>query len=347
MECEAETMTHIPFPIIEPENALLKATSLQLGYDRQVLLHSVNLYLEKGKLTSLVGPNGAGKSTLLRTLSGLQTAMGGSIYLEGKALSDFSAAALAKTISLVLTQKNTLGMITVQDLVALGRSPYTAWHGQLRKKDWIAVQEALERVNMTSFMHRMVEELSDGERQKVMIARALAQDTPIILLDEPTAHLDLSNRLEIFQLLNQLAHELDKSILISTHELSLAVQLSGALWLINQQQRRLHTGIPEDLVLNNNISHAFPKVGFNWNSTNFLKVSYPKPTYTPVYVEGDHLGVSWTQQCLRRLGYPIGNKHEAQYCIEMRRYDDYHYEWHCNGYSFNKLMQLLNYMAAG
>ncbi len=250
----------------------LASEALKIGYPSRLLFQAQRLAMGKGQLIALVGANGAGKSTLLKTLGGLKAPQKGEIYLNGRAIRKMSATKIAKEVSLVLTHKEALGAMTVEELVALGRAPYTPWHGQLGREDKDMVAKAIRAVGMEAYRDRQVDRLSDGERQKVMLARALAQDTPIILLDEPTAHLDLSNRIEIFKLLRSLADKFQKSLLVSTHELALAVQESDQLWVIDTERQRLFAGQAEELIQSGTLDRAFPKVAFDWEKLVYYRL---------------------------------------------------------------------------
>ena len=221
--------------------------NLSVGYLRgrrspiSVLTH-INATLQSGRLTCLVGANGIGKSTLLRTLVAFQPPLAGQIlYHQGDnhaptSLTLLSQTQLARVISVVLTTKTSVENLTVQQVVALGRSPYTNIWGTLRAHDHHKVQWAMHAVGITALQNRMVQTLSDGERQKMMIAKALAQDTPVMLLDEPTAFLDYKSKVEMMTLLSALAHETNKMVLLSTHDLEQAVHAADALWVVAKQQ---------------------------------------------------------------------------------------------------------------
>jgi iron complex transport system ATP-binding protein len=206
---------------------------LTLGYENRVLFENAEIGFGWGEFTALVGRNGAGKSTLLRTIAGLSKPLGGTIVVDGHELSSLNSKEIACLISFVSTEEVKVANLKVADVVGLGRAPYTNWIGSLTAADREKVEESLELVGMREFLHKQIDTHSDGERQRVMIARALAQDTPIILLDEPTAYLDLPNRYEICLLLRRLAHTQGKSILFSTHDLSIALELCDTLAIIN------------------------------------------------------------------------------------------------------------------
>lgn len=207
---------------------------LSVGYKvGHAVVSDINLTLQSGKLASLIGENGVGKSTLLKTLTGFLPKLEGSLLLDGKDISEFSQRALARQISIVLTQKPDVLNLTVEEIVGLGRSPYTGFFGKLHANDQQIVDESITAVGIEKLKNRMIQTLSDGERQKVMIAKALAQQTPVIFLDEPTAFLDFSSKVETFQLLQRMAHEMGKLVLLSTHDLELAVRFSDTLLQVN------------------------------------------------------------------------------------------------------------------
>ena len=207
---------------------------LSVGYKvGHAVVSDINLTLQSGKLASLIGANGVGKSTLLKTLTGFLPKLEGSLLLDGKDISEFSQRALARQISIVLTQKPDVQNLTVEEIIGLGRSPYTGFFGKLHANDQQIVDESITVVGIEKLKNRMIQTLSDGERQKVMIAKALAQQTPIIFLDEPTAFLDFSSKVETFQLLQRMAHEMGKLVLLSTHDLELAVRFSDTLLQVN------------------------------------------------------------------------------------------------------------------
>ena len=206
----------------------------------------INATIRQGELTCLLGPNGVGKSTLLRTLAAFQPALGGTISHGNIAdISQLSPAQLSRLISVVLTEKPDVRNMTVKEMVALGRSPYTGFWGRLTDDDEVIVSESIRQVGITSLQRRRIETLSDGERQKVMITKALAQHTPIIYLDEPTAFLDYPSKVEVMKLLHRLAHTTERVIFMSTHDLELALQLADNLWLM--QANNLTVGTPQEL----------------------------------------------------------------------------------------------------
>ena len=213
---------------------LLTTENLCIGYSAdKPIATNLSLGLAKGSMTSLLGPNGVGKSTLLRTLAGLQSPLSGRMRVCGELLADISVSELSRHIALVLTDRILVGGLTVFELVSMGRQPYTGFFGRLSDTDCAIIDQSMAEVGIAEKSVCHVAELSDGERQKVMIAKALAQQTPIIILDEPTAFLDAAARIDVMRLLHRLAVESQKAILLSTHDIDEAVQLSDNLWLMN------------------------------------------------------------------------------------------------------------------
>jgi len=285
---------------------LLTAEDLTVGYlaNRKTprpVAGPLALALWPGELVCLLGPNGAGKSTLLRTLAGLQPPLSGRLDLAGVALARLSAAERARQLSIVLTDRVDAGNLTVWELVSLGRHPHTGWLGALSAGDEAQVRAALAATDTTGLARRPVGELSDGERQKVLLARAVAQDTPVVLLDEPTAHLDLPNRVALMRLLHRLARQTGKAILLSTHELDLALQAADRVWLL-PADGVLRTGTPEDLVLSGAFAAAFAREGLAFDPATGTFALHA-PAGPAVQLLGDGAAAFWTRRALEREGF--------------------------------------------
>ena len=237
---------------------------LFIGYpgkgDVKVVASDICAGINSGELTCLLGANGVGKSTLLRTLSAFQLKLSGEIRIQGKEIGSYTDKQLSKVISVVLTEKCDIRNMTSVELIGLGRSPYTGFWGTLSKEDKEVVDHAINLVGISHLAHRMVHTLSDGERQKVMIAKALAQETPVIFLDEPTAFLDFPSKVEMMQLLHQLSRQTDKTIFLSTHDLELALQIADKVWLMDKMNG-VTIGTPEDLSLDGTLSSFFARKG--------------------------------------------------------------------------------------
>ncbi|MDE6368433.1 MAG: ABC transporter ATP-binding protein [Muribaculaceae bacterium] len=212
---------------------MIRLNNFTIGYGSRILLDKVNTLLGKGQLTALIGRNGSGKSTLLRAIAGLNRQYSGDIILDGQNIRSLSPDRLAKVLAFVTTERTRIPNMRCVDVVAIGRAPYTNWIGRLQDVDRQIVMDAICSVGMESYAERTMDTMSDGECQRIMIARALAQDTPIILLDEPTSFLDMPNRYELCMLLGRLAHEHGKCIIFSTHELDIALSLTDNIALIN------------------------------------------------------------------------------------------------------------------
>ena len=254
----------------------IRLRDLSIGYPdkhntKRVAEH-LNASIHSGELTCLLGTNGVGKSTLLRTLSAFQPPLGGTIDLLDRPLSAYDDRQLATVIGVVLTEKSDIRNMTVEELVGLGRSPYTGFWGTLKESDRKIVHEAIARVRIEPLTQRMVHTLSDGERQKVMIAKALAQETPIIFLDEPTAFLDFPSKVEVMQLLHNLTHTLQKTVFMSTHDLELALQIADKIWLMDRTNG-IAIGTPEDLSLEGKLSSFFSRKGITYDTeTGFFRI---------------------------------------------------------------------------
>ncbi|WP_034258615.1 ABC transporter ATP-binding protein [Altibacter lentus] len=245
----------------EEQHTILDVHALAIGYalkkDKNVIAEGISFSLKQGTLVGLVGANGIGKSTLLRTLSGMQPPLEGSVLLQGEPFKSYSVLGLAAQLSVVLTETPASKNLTVQELISLGRQPYTNWMGRLSEIDIKVVNEAMEVTDTNSLSRRKCFELSDGQLQRVYIARALAQDTPLILLDEPTTHLDLYHRAYVLQLLKRLATEKNKCILFSTHEIDLAIQLSDLMVVMSSDGTFVDQ--PCNLITAGRFDALFPK----------------------------------------------------------------------------------------
>ncbi|MCC8155616.1 MAG: ABC transporter ATP-binding protein [Tannerellaceae bacterium] len=302
----------------------IETTDLSIGYPlkrgKNKLIHAgLNLSLYAGEVTCLLGLNGAGKSTLLRTLGGFQPALKGTIYLQGKSFDGYSRSELALTIGVVLTEKTNAGGITVYELVSLGRHPYTGFFGQLKKRDREIIESSMEGVGISHKAGQFVAELSDGERQKAMIAKTLAQECPVILLDEPTAFLDVTSRIETMALLRRLAREEQKSILLSTHDMDAAIQMGDRLWLL-EKNRKLAVGTPEDLIMDGCFGSFFNKEGIVFDSSTG-RLSAVAPA-RPVGIEGDFQTAYWVGNAMLKNGYlpsPVNASYLNISCVSPKK----------------------------
>lgn len=247
--------------------AAVEIKDASIGYNlrgnKKVVASSLNATLHGGEVVALIGRNGAGKSTLLRALGGYGKLLAGSLYYKGTPAADIAPAQLARLMAVVLTDNSVANTLTVHELVALGRTPYTNFIGHLRSGDKDIVSWAMETAGVDGFANRVVATLSDGERQKCMIAKALAQETPVIMLDEPTAFLDYSSKVSLFRLLRRLATEMNKAVIVSTHDLELALRLTDRLWLIDGGA--MHCGTPDELSASGELSRFITGDGIIYN----------------------------------------------------------------------------------
>ncbi len=302
-------------------NKLLEIQALEIGYAQKgkrplSLLPPISVNLCEGDFVALSGPNGAGKTTLFRTLTAALPPISGCISFLGKPLQDYSAKEKASLFSIVLTERPDDFFMKVFDIVAAGRYPFTGWYAKLDKKDVAMIEESLERVAIQDLAQRAFVSLSDGEKQKVMIAKALAQNTPVIFLDEPTAFLDFPSKLELMHLLQKLAHEDQKTILFSSHDLELMLRSADKMWLMAKNQP-LISGIPEDLVLSDAINNYFGRnnLSFDLNSGHFME----QPQYHGKIGLNIHsVEAKWVAHALQRKGYQVIEPQNTNIFVELQ-----------------------------
>lgn len=311
---------------------LLQAKNLSVGYidgaAPHVLFENIALELRAGELVCFMGANGIGKSSLIRTLAGLQKP------LTPLRLSQERGEINPRKISVVLTDRINAVNMTVTGLVTLGRYPYLDWSIKLNAEDKLIVENAIRDTRIQHIVDKKLYELSDGQLQMAMIARALAQDTPVILLDEPTAHLDLNNRVEIMNLLRKLARTSGKAILVATHELDLALQTSDLIWLAGRD-KKLITGIPEDLVLNGSFDEIFQFKGFDLKTG---KVAHEAWRNKSVKLVGEGFEYLWTKNALERNGFSVSDLSEQK--LEMHSGG-----WQIAFMKFSSLEEVLVYLS--
>lgn len=292
----------------------IRLDDLSIGYSikkhhtKEVASH-IQATIRSGELTCLLGENGVGKSTLLRTLSAFQPKLGGHIWLLGREVESYTDRQLSRIISVVLTERCEIRNMTVRDLVGMGRSPYTGFWGRLSPNDWEVVDRSIRLVGIEVLASRMVHTLSDGERQKVMIAKALAQETPIIFLDEPTAFLDYPSKVEIMQLLYRLIQTTEKTIFLSTHDLDLALEIADKIWLMERKQG-ITVGTPEDLALSGRLKSFFSGRGVVFDDDSGLYRIQMQYKYR-IGIRGEGVRYLMLRKALQRCGIRVDNPASA------------------------------------
>ncbi len=302
-------------------NKILSFDNLGIGFvsgkSRRILLPPLQGTAYGGELIAVIGKNGVGKSTLLRTITGLQVLLGGDLSIDGRDIKEFSRIQLSEKVGYISTEIIKVSNMKVYDLVSLGRFPYTNWLGTINSSDHNIIIESLVKTGMEDFRDRPITELSDGERQRAMIAMVLAQDAKVMVMDEPTAFLDISSKFEIIQLMHELTYGRDKTIIFSTHDLSTALSQADKIWVL--KETGLFEGAPEDLMLQGIFNTLFDdtKVKFNTHDGSFNIRNVEKGRIT---VNGEGEKKYWTAKALARAGYNVtdsGSDAEVEAPSEM------------------------------
>lgn len=312
--------------------AVMEILNLSTGYGTHVLFENLNLQIRQGELICFMGPNGVGKSTLIRTLGGLMPPREGTII--------FNSASILKEqlIALVLTDPVRAAHMTVYELIVFGRYPYLDWRLNLEPRDRDLIEQSIELVKIDHLRNSTIDKLSDGQKQMAMIARALAQDTPVIILDEPTAHLDLNNRVEIMRLLKELTRSMNKAVLLATHELDLALQTADVIWL-SGNHKNIITGIPEDLVMQGAFDEIFQFKGFDLKTGKVQHEIFRRLSFE---LTGRGHAYLWTRNLLERNGF--GVLPSAPCRIEITESGD-RISWSVDGsFTFDNLVDLLHHI---
>lgn len=326
--------------------AILTTHDMAVGYGqgnkRTILLSDLNLRLEQGSLVALLGKNGAGKSTLLRALTCDSQPINGSVEIDGKPSDEISKRDLSRLIALVATERIMGGAFTIRELVALGRQPHTGFLGRLSRHDDEVVRQSLEAVGIAHKAEQHVAQLSDGERQKAMIAKALAQETPIIVLDEPTAFLDVASRIETMKLLHSLAREQNKAVLLSSHDISQSLLLADELWVITQD-REVVTGSTEQVVMSGAMDRVFDNSSILFNN-DLCDYESKLPTTASVMLECDD---SKLEHCVANalLRNGIATSHGGDVMVKVLSVNDFKLPNGKVATSVKELVKLLRDMA--
>ena len=332
----------------ERQDRIIDLVNASIGYKlrstaKKVIKSAISVYALKGELVAVIGENGIGKSTLLRTIAGFQPSVEGDIEIRGRNISTFRERELALLMSFVSTEIIRVSNLSVFDLVSLGRYPHTNWFGKLLDEDRCFIEEAISAVGLKGYENRMVNKLSDGERQKVMIARSLAQNTELIVLDEPTAFLDLSNKYEIVHILHQLAREKGKTILFSTHDLTTAIAEADRFWLMLEES--VEQGAPEDLILNGSFDTIFHSkyLFFDQEKGDFR---IRKQTKRNAFIRGEGLPYDWTVKALGRNGFEVVDSTDFADITITVNYPEWTVSDHYNQTKFHSLLSLCRYLNA-
>lgn len=327
----------------ENTDHIISLEDLSIGYERQrFLLSELNLSIRKGEMVALIGRNGTGKSTLLKSMIGLIPLLAGNCFLDGLPLHLCDLRKRAQKVSYVSSQVSQLPSISVFELVSLGRTPHTGWLGKMGEHDRNVVIQALNKVQLEAYIHRPLDQLSDGERQRVMIARAFVQNTPLMVLDEPTAFLDIPNKYDLIHLLSGF-RDGGKSIVYSTHDLETAMLCADKLWVIHNG--RILEGAPEDLGLSGIFNTIFETTGITFDEDT-LRFRYNESTKGSIQLSGEpENAVIWTRSAVERLGFVVKDSAETQLHITKSAMD---YRWTISRnqkeFSFGNLYSLASFL---
>lgn len=292
---------------VNPSDVILSFSDLGIGYLRDgkanELLPPLKGTALKGELIAVIGRNGVGKSTLLRTLAGIQPKISGSITVMGRNTENYQKMEFARIAGYISTWNNNVSNLNVYDLISLGRYPHTNWIGSLTREDHLIIADSIERTSLWELRDRYFAELSDGEKQKVMFARLLAQDTPIMVMDEPTAFLDIRSKYEILHFLYSLTRNEGKTIIYSTHDFGMAINHSDKIWLVLDKE--MIEGAPEDLLINGDFDHLFESSSVKFNSHDGSYSFNDHTNRGTLSIKGDGKRRYWTEEALRRAGYTV------------------------------------------
>jgi len=323
---------------------MLQIKQLSIGYKSKTLIKDINLCAKTGEIIAIVGKNGTGKSTLLKTLAREIPLLSGEILLDNKNLNITNRHDFAKQISFVSTEIQHVPNLRVYDLVALGRFPYTNWFGNLTKNDKQIVNEAISAVGLQNLQYKNIDQISDGERQRASIARAVAQDTQIILLDEPTAFLDFNFKYEIIFLLQKLANTKKKIIIFSSHDIQILLKTVDKLWFV--ADNIICQGAPEDIIIAGTINYIFDNenISFNASLGDFV---FDKKYKAQIFVEKNTEHFLWLQNALNRINFSITENENCNFKLSLKKQEnniEWLFETNKVTFTFNTIYNLITYL---
>jgi iron complex transport system ATP-binding protein len=301
------------------DSLLLEVKNLSVGYEKKIILSNLNLKIFKGEMICLMGPNGSGKSTLLKSLVGILPFLKGEIKIHGKRIDKLKQDELSKIVSIVLTSKGDVQGLTVEDVVRLGRFPHTNRFGKLQNSDRLIIKESIETMNLESIRAKLVSELSDGQVQKVFIARALAQDTDLIILDEPTTYLDIANKMELMSTLTQISKTKGKTLLFSSHDWALALEMCPKAWLLDHSGG-ISMGAPEEFLYNGTMQKIFMNEKFFLNSLSgrFCEL---KSTPNEIFFSCEDSNINhWALHAFEKSGYKFAEDAKLRVHYSMGKF---------------------------
>lgn len=320
-----------------PNSILLEAKNLSVGYEKKSILTNLDLKISKGEMICLMGPNGSGKSTLLKSLVGILPFLSGEVQINGSRLDKIKKEELSKIVSIVLTNKGNVQGLTVEDVVRLGRFPHTNRFGKIQKSDRRIIKESIETLDLESIRGNLISELSDGQVQKVFIARALAQDTDLIILDEPTTYLDIANKMELMSTLSRISKEKGKTLLFSSHDWELALEMCPKAWLLDNSGK-ITMGAPEEFLYSGVMQKLFMNEKFflNNKSGRFCEL---KSTPKEVFLSCEDVNIKyWSIHAFEKSGFEY--KEDAKLRIKFSE-GNFKIE---GGQSYETLADLLLYL---
>ncbi|PCJ19554.1 MAG: hypothetical protein COB02_07355 [Candidatus Cloacimonadota bacterium] len=317
-------------------NKLLSLNKLTTGYDNKIVSQSISLDVYPSELICILGPNGVGKSTLLKTIAKLLNKKSGDIFFNTNSIESLDTKSLSKYLSVVLTDRIIIEYMNVWEFISLGRFPYTNLLGTLKDNDKLIINQIINQLQIEHLQNNELSNLSDGQRQRVMIARALVQDTGLVILDEPTAFLDLPSKVELMNLLSKLCQKNNTSFLVSTHDLDLALTQADRIWIIDKEGN-LHDGSPEDLILKGVFNQVFDseQLIFNKETSTFINKS---KSYKSISLKSNGIRKIWIEKALKRIGFQCNEKENNLQIVDLET------SLNVNNKKFDSIYSLCQYL---